>query len=258
MCVITHLFSRELKQLENGVLEDPEFKKPKTSKIGNRGDSILDIVPRGWLFYVQFLKEFYMLRQIKRDSIVVDMGCGTAALMEKMYRNGIKATYIGIDCSLPALSKRAHLLEKRDTYALVRADILNTPLKDNIADLIILSEVIEHFYPEYQEAVMRECRRIAKPGSRLILTTTVSGDKKIPGHVGELEYKDAMALVESTGWEVVNSFGLYCPDESVWDECEREVYESLRKFYPPQFLKALLSLNYPEKSRSYMIEAVAR
>ncbi len=253
--MVVDLFSRELKLLDNGILDDPEFKKPKSSKIGNRGDSILDIVPRGWLFYAQFLKEFYILRQIRKGDVVVDMGCGTAALMEKIYRNGIKATYIGIDCSLPALSKRAHLLEKRDTYALVRADILDTPLKDDVADVIVLSEVIEHFYPEYQEAVMLECRRVAKPGCKLILTTTISGEKKIPGHVGEIKYEDALALLESTGWKPIQSFGLYSDDTSVWSDAEREVYESLRKFYPPQFLKALLCLNYPESSRSYMIEA---
>ena len=48
---------------------------------------------------------------------------------------------------------------------------LPTDLHDGAADLVFLTEVIEHLDDEMLEKVLRECNRILIPGGRLVIST---------------------------------------------------------------------------------------
>ena len=240
---------------ENGVVV-VDRKATGVSRIGDRGDSIKDIVPRGWLFYVQFLKEFYFLRKINHDDVVVDLGCGTAALLEKIYRNGIKCTYIGIDISRKSLEKRAHLLEKFDRAALVQADFSGgIPIKDKVVDIVICSEVIEHFPVDSGKQLLGEIRRILKDGGKVLLTTSCSTGEALPGHLKEYSFGELEKMLVDYGFNIVGAFGLYVRDHDLLNPEEKLVFENLRGFYPASFLRSVLALNHPHESPSYMIEA---
>lgn len=81
--------------------------------------------------------------------VVVDLGCG-----DKPYRKYVRAKkYIGVD--------------RKDGD--LTADVLHTPLKNNSADTVLCTQVLEHVQDPQQ--LFRESRRILKPGGCLILTT---------------------------------------------------------------------------------------
>lgn len=82
---------------------------------------------------------------------ILDLGCGY-----KPFRSLFPgAKYVGVDISL-------------NSYADVIADNQNLPFKDNIFDVIIITEVLEHCHNEY--LVISELRRVAKNKALVYLT----------------------------------------------------------------------------------------
>lgn len=82
---------------------------------------------------------------------ILDLGCGYKP-WQSFFPND---QYLGVDMSL-------------NSYADVIADNHNLPFKDNVFDVIIISEVLEHCDDEYQ--VIKELRRVAKNQALVYLT----------------------------------------------------------------------------------------
>lgn len=82
---------------------------------------------------------------------ILDLGCGYKPFASLFPGD----EYIGVDLSL-------------NTFAEVIADNEQLPFKNNIFDVIIITEVLEHCHNEYQ--VVKELRRVAKNGAYVYLT----------------------------------------------------------------------------------------
>lgn len=98
--------------------------------------------------------------------VMVDLGCGSGNLL---FGSGLTARLaVGLDASRGALRFcQDHRGTRRAAFAQSFGDAL--PLADNVADLVLLVEVIEHLTEP--ERVLGEIHRILKPGGRLFLTT---------------------------------------------------------------------------------------
>lgn len=84
--------------------------------------------------------------------VVVDLGCG-----DQPYRQYVRAKkYIGVDRQNGDLT----------------ADVLHTPLKNNSADTVLCTQVLEHVQDPQQ--LFRESYRILKKGGYLILTAPMN------------------------------------------------------------------------------------
>lgn len=92
-----------------------------------------------------------------RDKIIVDLGCGNVLWNEK----NIPAT--GVDVNEGSLD--FSLSKKRLSNKIV-ASTYNTTLPDNFADIIIITEVLEHLDDLNRQ--MKEIYRILKPGGVVI------------------------------------------------------------------------------------------
>lgn len=98
--------------------------------------------------------------------LVVDLGCGSGNLL---FWSGLAPRRaIGLDASQEAVR---FCLTARGTRPASFAQALGgaLPLADNVADLVILVEVIEHLTDP--AGVLREIHRVLKPGGVLFLTT---------------------------------------------------------------------------------------
>jgi 2-polyprenyl-6-hydroxyphenyl methylase/3-demethylubiquinone-9 3-methyltransferase len=93
-------------------------------------------------------------------AVLVDLACGGGLLAPHVH--GYR--HIGVDLSAPALSlARVHRVTP------VRADVLRLPLRDEVADVVVAGEVLEHVTD--LEAAVGEACRILKPGGTLVLDT---------------------------------------------------------------------------------------
>ena len=93
-------------------------------------------------------------------AVLVDLACGGGLLAPHVrgYR------HIGLDLSEPALR-----LARDHGVVPVRADVLRLPLRDEVADVVVAGEVLEHVTD--LEAAVREACRVLKPGGTLVLDT---------------------------------------------------------------------------------------
>ena len=114
--------------------------------------------------------------EIRRGIRGLDAGCGTGfPLIELAHLHGPSSHFTGIDIWVDALARARMKLE---LHGLTNVDILETdvasmPFPDAQFDLVVCNIGINNF-PDAQ-AALRECRRVAKTGARLVLTTNAQG-----------------------------------------------------------------------------------
>jgi predicted SAM-dependent methyltransferase len=88
-------------------------------------------------------------------SFVIDLGAGTADLVDSLGGNGI-----AVDWNI------RHLLYQRDRSHARRvvADARRLPFRDNAADAVTSSHFFHHFTPEENVEILRESLRVARVG----------------------------------------------------------------------------------------------
>jgi ubiquinone/menaquinone biosynthesis C-methylase UbiE len=103
----------------------------------------------------------------KNTHVIIDVGCGIGSLEHILTSVSPQNYVIGVDISARAC-KIAHELNRNTEF--IVADISHLPLRDRLADLIVLSEVIEHIHRRNRKDVIQELRRVVCPGKYLFLT----------------------------------------------------------------------------------------
>ncbi len=98
------------------------------------------------------------LRELPRDSVIVDAGCGLARWVIYLRRRGFKV--MGTDLARPALVAAAQNGARGWLFA---SDTLRLPLRDCSLGGVISLGVIEHDEAG-PEAALRELYRVLKPG----------------------------------------------------------------------------------------------
>lgn len=101
---------------------------------------------------------------------LLDVGCGTATFAELVLSAGARLAVIGMDYSPAMCTVASRKLARRpgaESAVVLAGDSEHLPLADASVDLITCANSFHH-YPR-QGAVVREMRRILRPGGRLIL-----------------------------------------------------------------------------------------
>jgi 2-polyprenyl-3-methyl-5-hydroxy-6-metoxy-1,4-benzoquinol methylase len=115
---------------------------------------------RNWFHRTRYeLIRNWVNEEYKEGMTIIDIGCGTCAW------NTEKLPVTGIDFHGPMLDlakKIGHLNE------CVLADIYSTTLPNNYADLVIMSEVVEHTHNPY--LAILEAQRILKPKGKILIS----------------------------------------------------------------------------------------
>jgi len=117
--------------------------------------------------------------ELKRGARALDVGCGTGfPLIELAERLGPAARVCGVDPWIAALARARFKARVRrvDNVAIVGGDAGALPFPDACFDLIVSNLGINNF--EKPEAALSEIRRVARPGSKLALTTNLVGHMK--------------------------------------------------------------------------------
>jgi ubiquinone/menaquinone biosynthesis C-methylase UbiE len=112
--------------------------------------------------YVQFFRYFS-----KGDKKVLDIGCNTG-------RGGNVLRQLDPALQLTGLDIIAERIKKippgiYDRLILSPADQID--VEDNFFDAAVAGEVIEHIHPNDVPAVLKELKRVLRPGGKLLLTT---------------------------------------------------------------------------------------
>ncbi|HVM87423.1 MAG TPA: class I SAM-dependent methyltransferase [Puia sp.] len=115
---------------------------------------------------------FYNTRQYikQRGKYFVDVGCGPVAFKEYIFLAEGFDCRICIDLSANALMQaKKNLVKHNQPGIFVCADIINLPIKDNIADAVICQHVLFHVQKNLQLKAMEELVRIAKQETKVAI-----------------------------------------------------------------------------------------
>jgi 2-polyprenyl-6-hydroxyphenyl methylase/3-demethylubiquinone-9 3-methyltransferase len=93
-------------------------------------------------------------------AILVDLACGGGLMAPHVARLGYR--HVGVDVGLPGLR-----LAREHGVTPIRASVLQVPLLDACADVVVAGEILEHV--EDDVAVLAECARLLRPGGTLVI-----------------------------------------------------------------------------------------
>ncbi len=112
----------------------------------------------------------------KENLAILDIGCGTGTQLALYRRAGCRLT--GVDLS-PAMLRLAR--QKLGDSAELRAeDATHMTFARGSFDLVTMVLVLHEMPPAIRPAVMAECRRVAKPGGRIMLMDYHAGPYPFP------------------------------------------------------------------------------
>lgn len=120
------------------------------------------------------LRELIKVFSIKEGMRVLDIGCGRGEMVIFAAKN--KAEAVGIDYSKSAiylanLGKNRQSEEVKNKISFKVMDAKKLSFSDSTFDMVILTDVVEHLYPEELEMVFKEIKRVLKKSGLVIIHT---------------------------------------------------------------------------------------
>lgn len=142
------------------------------------------------------------LRPYCTDAFVLEAGCGEGYGADLLARDA--KLVLGVDYD--SLTSR-HVAKAYPSVRVVRGNLATLPIRSSTVDVVANLQVLEHLWD--QVGFLRECLRVLRPGSRLLITTpnrlTFSPGRDTPlnpFHTRELEPSEMDSLVRDAGFEV--------------------------------------------------------
>jgi SAM-dependent methyltransferase len=123
------------------------------------------------------LRALWSFGDVRSEMKVLDLGCGRGEVIVRCGLEGARA--IGIDYSQAGLHLAQQTIARADTQDvdtwkrpdLSLGDVKHLPFSENVFDRIIMSDIVEHLYPDELEKTLREVYRVLVPGGTLLVHT---------------------------------------------------------------------------------------
>jgi len=125
-------------------------------------DRVSHVYDTSRVAHAETIEKLIRLLRISRDSVVLDMGCGTGNYTAAIQQ--VAASVIGIDASTGML-KRART--KFSDLSLVRGDVTSLPFPSDIFDGALAIQVLHHI--KEKELFMKETHRVLRKGACLAI-----------------------------------------------------------------------------------------
>jgi 2-polyprenyl-3-methyl-5-hydroxy-6-metoxy-1,4-benzoquinol methylase len=145
------------------------------------------------------------------DNFALDIGCGDGALSYLMVKKGVEEV-IGFDSDTVAIQlaeKKTHDLPHSESVSFKNCLVQDGGIEAKSVDVIVLADVIEHV--EEVDALLKEIKRIGKPGGKLLVTTPYAKAEGLwdDNHVVEYTEENLRSVLQKHFLNV--SVGVFLP-----------------------------------------------
>jgi ubiquinone/menaquinone biosynthesis C-methylase UbiE len=122
---------------------------------------------RRWSFYVNAtVQETIDRLNLNSDERILDLGCGTGTLIERLLELSPAVEIVGLDPSAEMLNVARQKLPKLVELQVGSAD--NIPFPDESFDRVISTSAFHYF--RHPDRSIQEAKRVLKPNGRLVIT----------------------------------------------------------------------------------------
>lgn len=119
-------------------------------------------------------KEFIKYFKISPKMKILDIGCGRGEMVLYVIKNGAKA--VGIDYANDSIelakllkSKQDKTIQSKMSFKVMDAKKLK--FRNSTFDMVIMTDVVEHLYPEELDEVFQQIKRVLKRDGLLLIHT---------------------------------------------------------------------------------------
>jgi ubiquinone/menaquinone biosynthesis C-methylase UbiE len=138
-----------------------------TRAVRRRYDRLAEVYDRRWASYLEAsVRETLRRVDLHDGETILDVGCGTGALLEAILTRAGPVRLVGVDLSRGMLEIARHKLGRR--ARLVAGEAGRLPFAAQRFDLALSSSALHH-WPD-PAAGLAEIARVLKPGGRLVIT----------------------------------------------------------------------------------------
>jgi ubiquinone/menaquinone biosynthesis C-methylase UbiE len=118
--------------------------------------------------YDEHIYRYIFAAGLTENKVVLDVACGTGYGVSYMAEKGA-GKVVGVDISMIAANYARERFSKDNQVSFVCADAIRLPFLDNVFDVVVSFETIEHIR-QYRK-FLAECRRVLKENGLLICST---------------------------------------------------------------------------------------
>ncbi len=161
----------------------------------------------------EFRQKVLRIVRLQSGDCVLDVGCGTGTLaIAAKIKVGATGRVYGLDASLEMLARADKKARKANVEVVFKTGVVeNIPFPNAQFDAVLSTVMLHHLPLQARRESVREMRRIAKPGGR-VLIVDFDGTQKRHGFVaqihrghGHVSVQDLIALMNEAGLVVVDS-----------------------------------------------------
>lgn len=157
-------------------------------------------------FYTEIMRtRIVEAANIQRNSLVLDVGCGTGYTIEGILKMATNGILVGLDLT-PEQLKRA-IIKLGNYAAFVRGDAENLPFKTGKFDAVISAGAIEYF-PNAEETI-KEMARVVKREGKVVVAgpeKTWFDKVRVSKSLYSPSVKEVQAFYEKAGLRNVDVF----------------------------------------------------
>ncbi len=103
---------------------------------------------------------------LKKDSLLLDVGCGTGLLFEHLLSHA--KLVIGLDTSSKILSKAKELVKQFPRVCVIRADADHIPIKNEVFDAVFAITLLQNMPKPIR--TLQEMKRVSKRHATIVAT----------------------------------------------------------------------------------------
>ena len=219
---------------------------------------------------MNYIQHHQIAKWCKKGNWVLDVCCGRGLMLPLLrYNNKDLGGYVGVDIE----PKNAIYTKDRVTdnkplepgyyswpVEFIQSNVatMSDKLKRKF-DVIIYTSAIEHMHKDDGQQSLSECRKVAKPGTVMILTCPNTPEDKngydtqYRAHVYEWKRSELITGLTATKWKVITEYGLLHDKETLQSEMLKVggglLMERVAKFIPSEWLIPVFSPMFPSSAK---------
>lgn len=218
--------------------------------------------------FAHYLRWTHILKEAKIGESIVDFGCGTANLLEVLYRNKFKQKeYIGIDIREKTIQQAAEKYADVPWAHFYVADLVKNYMDFSQfnADKVCAFEVLEHVGKQNAHKFLENFKACGNNNATYYLSTP-NYDPSV-GAAGNHTYDSGdgrgVDIQEFDHWElegilkchfdIVKKFGTFASAKDykpLMNDWQQKMFDALKEYYDSNLIANIMAPMFPDASRN--------